>query len=87
MEVQKGAAGEGQEDFEVLLSEPHAACQSLQRSVQEIRERLAAMVAQHSRAQEDPLPVGNQNSAEHRSDSDANIAHNDQARKCTFFSR
>ncbi|XP_023818197.1 gem-associated protein 5 isoform X2 [Oryzias latipes] len=65
VEVQKGAAGEGQEDFEVLLSEPHAACQSLQRSVQEIRERLAAMVAQHSRAQEDPLPVGNQNSAEH----------------------
>uniref|UniRef100_A0A667XMW5 Gem nuclear organelle associated protein 5 n=1 Tax=Myripristis murdjan TaxID=586833 RepID=A0A667XMW5_9TELE len=39
-------------DASVLLSEDHAACQAIRRSVAEIQERLAAMVAQHSSGQQ-----------------------------------
>ncbi|KAK2882258.1 gem-associated protein 5 [Channa argus] len=38
-------------DVSLLLSEPHAACQAMQRSVREIQERLSAIVLQHSRVQ------------------------------------
>ncbi|XP_061596575.1 gem-associated protein 5 isoform X2 [Cololabis saira] len=38
-------------DASVLLSEPHAACQVIQRSVRQIQDRLASIVLQHSRAQ------------------------------------
>ncbi|XP_070839743.1 gem-associated protein 5 [Chaetodon trifascialis] len=45
-------------DASLLLSERHAACQAVQRSVREIQERLAAMVLQHSRAQGGQLDSG-----------------------------
>lgn len=45
-------------DVSLLLSEPHAACQAMQRSVREIQERLATMVLQHSRAQREQLDPG-----------------------------
>lgn len=51
----------------MLLSEPHAACQSVQRAVQEVQERLAAMVLQHSRAQDSDGGGLHQNPAENRS--------------------
>ncbi|KAM6907183.1 gem-associated protein 5 [Xenentodon cancila] len=38
-------------DASVLLSEPHAACQGIQRSVRQVQEWLASIVLQHSRAQ------------------------------------
>ncbi|XP_015254322.1 PREDICTED: gem-associated protein 5 [Cyprinodon variegatus] len=41
-------------DFEpsVLLSEPHAACQAIQKSVRDLQERLSAMVLQHSQVRQ-----------------------------------
>ncbi|XP_024121575.1 gem-associated protein 5 isoform X2 [Oryzias melastigma] len=62
------APPEGEEDFGVLLSEPHAACQSVQRAVQEVQERLAAMVLQHSRAQDSDGGGLHQNPAENSSE-------------------
>ncbi|XP_026226843.1 gem-associated protein 5 isoform X2 [Anabas testudineus] len=45
-------------DVSLLLSETHAACQAMQRSIREIQERLATMVLQHSRAQGGQLESG-----------------------------
>nr|XP_020442714.1 gem-associated protein 5 isoform X2 [Monopterus albus] len=54
-------------DFDVLLllSEPHAAYQSTQRSVGEIQEQLAAMVLQHNRAHGGQLDTGEKEEDEH----------------------
>lgn len=56
-------------DASLLLSERHAACQAVQRSVREVQERLAAMVVQHGRAQE-----GKPDSAEKETDGPAQIS-------------
>uniref|UniRef100_A0A671U1A3 Gem nuclear organelle associated protein 5 n=1 Tax=Sparus aurata TaxID=8175 RepID=A0A671U1A3_SPAAU len=56
-------------DASLLLSEPHAACQAVQRSVREVQERLAAMVLQHGRAQEEKP-----DSAEKETDGPAQIS-------------
>lgn len=42
-------------DASILISEPLAARQAVQRSVREIQERLTTMVQQHSRAQREQL--------------------------------
>ncbi|RVE64245.1 hypothetical protein OJAV_G00144710 [Oryzias javanicus] len=57
-----------EEDFGALLSEPHAACQSVQRAVREVQERLAAMVLRHNRAQGSDGGGLHQNPAEHSSE-------------------
>lgn len=56
-------------DASLLLSERHAACQAVQRSVREVQERLAAMVVQHGRAQEEKP-----DSAEKETDGPAQIS-------------
>ncbi|XP_042354828.1 gem-associated protein 5 [Plectropomus leopardus] len=45
-------------DASLLLSEPHAAFQAIQRSMREIQERLAAMVLKHGRAQGGQIESG-----------------------------
>lgn len=52
-------------DFDVLLSEKHAAHQAVQRSVTEVQGKLSTMVLQHSRAQGDqPGPVGGESDSQ-----------------------
>lgn len=52
-------------DFDVLLSEQHAAHQAAQRSVTEVQGKLSAMVLQHSRAQGDqPDPAGGESDSQ-----------------------
>lgn len=58
-------------DFDVLLSEQHAAYQAAQRSVTEVQEKLSTMVLQHSRGQGDqPDLAGGESDSQRSADAE-----------------